>query len=85
MELNSKQVEVLQQYRSEWSELQREIDLHKEQQKELFESLWEALAWDKKERGDDIKAVKAGFMLFHKDNAEETEKHVEEAVVVAGL
>ena len=85
MELNGKQQEVLKQFRSEWAELQSDIEKAKEQQKELFESLWEALAWEKKERGDDIKAVKAGFMLYYKDNAKEAEQHVEDAVVVAGL
>lgn len=85
MELNSKQQEVLKEFRSEWSRLQSAVDNAKTQQKELFESLWEALAWEKKERGEDIKAVKAGFMLYYKDNAKEAEQHVGDAVEIAAL
>lgn len=85
MQLNSNQVEVLQNFRSEWVGYQKGIDSNKESQKGLFESLWEALNWDKKEHAEDIKAVKAGFSLYYKDNAAEAEKHVEEAVIVAGL
>ena len=85
MELNGKQQEVLKNFRAEWATIQSVVDKAKEQQKELFESLWEALAWEKKERGDDIKAVKAGFMLYYKDNAKEAEQHVGDAVEIAAL
>lgn len=85
MELNGKQQEVLKEFRSEWAEYQSNIETAKTHQKELFESLWEALAWEKKERGDDIKAVKAGFMLYYKDNAKEAEQHVGDAVEIAAL
>lgn len=85
MELNGKQQDVLKNFRAEWATIQSVVDKAKSQQKELFESLWKALAWEKKERGDDINVVKAGFMLYYKDNAKEAEQHVGDAVEIAAL
>jgi hypothetical protein len=82
---NADQTKTVVAYRNQFVEYQKEIDQAKENQKGGFDALFDKLRYDKKVDGDKMKAIKQGFKLYYKQNAQETQKLTDEAVAVAEL
>lgn len=83
--LSPEQTNIVKQYRDEYVKNEAEIEALKLNQTEAFEALFDKLKLDKKVDKEKISSLKMGFKLYYKQNALETQKLTDDAVVVAEL
>lgn len=84
IQLSAEQTKLLKETRSEYVKNVRDIEALRQANKEAFEALFDKLGYGK-EDGEKKKAIKKGFKLYEKSNADEEENAIAEAVAIAKL
>ncbi len=79
------QQQFIREARKEYCEFATEIDKQKQHTKELFEALVDKLGIDPKEQKEDIKSLRQGFSIYYKENQDEVENVINNAVEIARL
>jgi hypothetical protein len=79
------QQQFIREARKEYCEFATEIDKQKQYTKELFEALVDKLGIDPKEQKEDIKSLRQGFSIYYKENQDEVENVINNAVEIARL
>ena len=85
IQLNPHQLSLLKAARTEYAKTAREIEQLTLQNKEDLIALVDGLGWETKTHKAQIKALRAGFKLYAKQQAEEALKNAENANTIATL
>lgn len=85
IQLSANDLALFKSYRKEYAEAAASIAALKQDQKDVFEALFDKLGMEKKEHSQEMKAIKKAFSLYVKQSADEELNLISEAAELANL